>query len=126
MQLLHEHGSTRLSMAQPGKDSSMAGPPPARPFLQGSQWSISPGHAQHGPSGSGHAHAWPGLIYGWPCARLGAGYALVGHGCRAAAPWLRSSRGEFAGAGAWSVVEQGLSGENSGKMGIFLITNRKD
>lgn len=45
---------------------------------------------------------------------------------RRSAPWLRGSLGKFAGAGAWSVVEQGLSGENSGKMGIFLITNRKD
>ena len=60
---------------------------------------------------------------------VGAGYVLVGHGCRAAAglcAMAAGSRGKFAGAGAWSVVEQGLSGENSGKMGIFLITNRKD
>ena len=52
----------------------------------------------------------------------GTAAALVRSCCAMAA----GSRGEFVGAGAWSVVEQGLSGENSGKMGIFLITNRKD
>lgn len=71
-----------------------------------------------------------GLVPGWWQALR---WCPVGDRHRAGAerlqrgwPWLRCSRGEFAGAGVWSVVGQGLSGENSGKMGIFLITNRKD
>ena len=65
-----------------------------------------------------------GSVPGWGLATRWWGTAAAQ--LRRSAPWLRGSLGKFAGDGAWSVVEQGLSGENSGKMGIFLITNRKD